>query len=393
VVTAREPVIRRDKMILRQKRGFTLIELLVVITIIGILAAIALPNYIKAKNKAKEAEVKANLHTIQIALERYITDHNSYPNYLIGGDIQSWTNWHARVDNIEYGYGLVNDSLVAYDYISSYPANPFVGDGLIIIQSTSLEPDPQQGDGDPRFGYKGNIMGNGLEDFYFFEYRSGALPIAWTSENETRRTLPPDQQDVLGFPELDGSEYQGLHYMFGGRRRWVTDANGVEHMKTIYTFWPGNFMYRGLGTHITERQGWTHYDPGYFAVAHTNRYILACYGSFGQEGIDIIRMHDRTPEGDEVLYRMPPPWLDPPDMSFGYAQIRCGWPPWTGSGGCGLPEVSGGGNASIGPLFPYDSGPSHIYVYGSPDGHPDGILLVLASGAEMDLNKGYAGDY
>ena len=62
------------------QHGFTLIELLVVIPIIGILAAIALPNYIKAKDKAKEAEVKANCHTIQIALERYATDYSGvYP--------------------------------------------------------------------------------------------------------------------------------------------------------------------------------------------------------------------------------------------------------------------------------------------------------------------------
>lgn len=368
-------------------RGFTLIELLVVITIIGILAAIALPNYIRAKNKAKEAEVKANLHTIQVSLERYMTDNNEYPDFLVGGDIQSWNHWHSVWDSVEPGYGLLNDPLVSWDYITSYPENPFVSDGLIVIKATSVKPNPQQGDGDPRFGYKGNIMGNGLEDFFFFEKRSGALPLAWTSDTETRRTLPPNQAAILGFPELDGTEDQGLHYMFCGKRKWVTNPDGSKTMQTLMVFWPGNFFYRGLGTHIVERQGYTHFDPGYYLPSHTDRYLLCAYGSYETEGMDIIRVHDRTPDGQEILYRMPPPWPDPPSMSFGYAQIRVGWPPWTGSGGCGLPEVSGGGDAYIGPYYPYDSGPTGEYIYGSPDGHKDGIILVLAAGAEMDLNK------
>ena len=369
-------------------RGFTLIELLVVITIIGILAAIALPNYIKAKNKAKEAEVKSNLHTIQVSVERYNTDNGEYPDYIIGGDTDGWNNWHSVHDSEDEWNARVEDPMIAGAYITSYPANPFVGDGLIVIRSTSTDADPQQGDGDPRFGYRGNIMGNGLEDFFFFEYRTGGYPDGWTSTIETRRTLPPDQQDTLGFPELDGSEYQGLHYMFGGRRKFVETEGGTE-MKTIYTFWPGNFMYRGLGSHISERQGWTHLDPGYYLPSRTDRYILGGYGSFGQEGYDVIRMHDRTPDGDEILYRMPPPWHDPPDMSLGYAQIRVGWPPWPGGGGCGLPEVSGGGDAFTGPYYPYESGPTKAYIYGSQDGHKDGIILVLAAGAEMDLHHFY----
>jgi len=80
---------------LRQASGFTLIELLVVVIIIGILAAIALPNFIGAQDKAREASVKANMRTAQIAAESYATDNGGqyppissdpgYQTYLPGG--------------------------------------------------------------------------------------------------------------------------------------------------------------------------------------------------------------------------------------------------------------------------------------------------------------------
>ncbi|MBX9570187.1 MAG: prepilin-type N-terminal cleavage/methylation domain-containing protein [Candidatus Obscuribacterales bacterium] len=76
----------------RERKGFTLVELLVVVLVIGILAAIALPNYVGASNKARTAAVKGNMRTIQIASESYATDSggsysgdSTWQNYLPGG--------------------------------------------------------------------------------------------------------------------------------------------------------------------------------------------------------------------------------------------------------------------------------------------------------------------
>ncbi|MCD6365675.1 MAG: prepilin-type N-terminal cleavage/methylation domain-containing protein [Planctomycetes bacterium] len=224
--------------------GFTLIELLVVITIIGILAAIALPNYIKAKDKAKEAEVKANCHTLQIALERYATDHSgAYPNYLIGGDTRGWderAGCRAITMPPSEDTKPPRDPLIHFAYVYSYPDNPFVdaGEGITSViawTGASLT----LGDGDVRFGWTGELMGNTLDDPRF-------LFRGYNDPTRLQYTLYPVPNAYLGI--LQGNSPNSF-YCMGGLPQWERNGGGASNIEgeAIKAFWPGQFFYRAAG--------------------------------------------------------------------------------------------------------------------------------------------------
>lgn len=67
-----------SKLIRKSNKGFTLIELMIVVAIIGILAAIAIPNFLRFQLKAKSSEGKVNIAAIRTAEESYLAEFGQY---------------------------------------------------------------------------------------------------------------------------------------------------------------------------------------------------------------------------------------------------------------------------------------------------------------------------
>jgi type IV pilus assembly protein PilA len=66
------------KLLRKRSGGFTLIELMIVVAIIGILAAIAIPNFVRFQARAKQGEAKANLKALFTAQRSYFQEYDAY---------------------------------------------------------------------------------------------------------------------------------------------------------------------------------------------------------------------------------------------------------------------------------------------------------------------------
>lgn len=75
------------KLNLRNRKGFTLIELLIVVAIIGIIAAIAIPNLLNAIQRGRQKRTMSDMRTIGTAVETYAVDYNRYPKQATCGNV------------------------------------------------------------------------------------------------------------------------------------------------------------------------------------------------------------------------------------------------------------------------------------------------------------------
>ena len=110
-------------MLPKRKSGFTLVELLIVVIILGILAAVVVPQFSGASEDAKEAAVMTNLQTLRGAIEMYYVQHNdTYP-----GTIGGASNWANFITHLTTQTDVNGDPDTKYGpYIrSKMPRNPF----------------------------------------------------------------------------------------------------------------------------------------------------------------------------------------------------------------------------------------------------------------------------
>jgi type II secretion system protein G len=106
---------------MKTRKGFTLVEILIVVVILGILAAIVIPQFTNASTEAKESNLKSNLQSVRAQLELYKLRNNDLP----------------PTDAADFVTKMTTKDANGMCYLPSVPANPFTGGGSVGANSSS----------------------------------------------------------------------------------------------------------------------------------------------------------------------------------------------------------------------------------------------------------------
>ena len=128
---------------MNRSKGFTLVEILIVVIILGILAAIVIPQFTEASNNARESALSSDLQTVRSQLELYKVQHlENYPtaatfvSQLTSRTNQAGTVMPADGAAADYPYG---------PYLQKFPTNPFIAGDTADDVSTGAAAVPGNG--------------------------------------------------------------------------------------------------------------------------------------------------------------------------------------------------------------------------------------------------------
>jgi len=131
---------------MRAKSGFTLVEILIVVVILGILAAIVIPQFTDASTEAKNSRLCSDLQSVRSQIELYKIQHNDVlPGTVAGVDFETALT----------GYTMQSGALAAPQapgpgvvgpYMQKIPTNPFIDDPAVGILVTEAAAGAAPGD-------------------------------------------------------------------------------------------------------------------------------------------------------------------------------------------------------------------------------------------------------
>lgn len=131
---------------MRAKRGFTLVEILIVVVILGILAAIVVPQFTQASTEAKENSLCSNLQSLRSQIELYKVQHNDTPPDDPNQQLVYCTDVSGNTAGTPSKERDAANGFIYGPYLERVPDNPFNNlDSIDIVTATPAAADGTTG--------------------------------------------------------------------------------------------------------------------------------------------------------------------------------------------------------------------------------------------------------
>lgn len=118
-----------------RKSGFTLVEILIVVIILGILAAIVIPQFTNASQDARKSSLTSQLQTVRSQLELYKLQHrDAVPQLMVAGGATAWDNMTVKTNDDHTTTGTPTFG----PYLQSAPRNPLNGNVSVAIVTSDV---------------------------------------------------------------------------------------------------------------------------------------------------------------------------------------------------------------------------------------------------------------